>query len=60
MQDPTHELYSLPNVVAFPHCGIATQEVVESFVDLMVDNIVRFREGRPLLHQLTMAPDMEP
>ena len=53
--DSSKELYRLPNVIAFPHSGGCTVEVVKAHVELMVSNICRKREGRELLHELNIA-----
>ena len=53
--DPAKELYRLPNVIAFPHSGGCTVEVVKAHVGLMVSNICRKHEGRELLHELNIA-----
>ncbi|BDA49244.1 D-3-phosphoglycerate dehydrogenase [Coccomyxa sp. Obi] len=50
--DPQDPLYQHPSVQATPHTGVCTQDVIDAYVDLMVDNIVRRREGRELIHRL--------
>lgn len=50
--DPSEPLYQHPNVIATPHTGVSTQDVVEMYANLLLDNIVRRREGRELLHRL--------
>ncbi len=50
--DPQDPLYQHPNVQATPHTGVCTHDVIDAYVDLMVDNIVRRREGRELIHRL--------
>ena len=50
--DPQNSLYQHPCVMAFPHTGISTHEVVDTYIDLLVENIVRRREGRELINQL--------
>ena len=50
--DPTEPLYQHPNVIATPHTGVSTQDVVEMYSSLLLDNIVRRREGKELLHRL--------
>lgn len=47
--DPSHPLLSLPNLVVLPHVASATFAARASMVDLAVDNVVAFIEGRPLL-----------
>ena len=50
--DPSEPLYQHSNVIATPHTGVSTQDVVQMYSSLLIDNIVRRREGRELLHQL--------
>lgn len=50
--DPTDPLYSNPKVLALPHNGVCCEEVYDSYAELLVDNIVRVRQGRPLRNQL--------
>ncbi|KAK9823271.1 hypothetical protein WJX72_001486 [[Myrmecia] bisecta] len=50
--DPSEPLYQHPNVVALGHTGVCTHEVIETYANLLTDNIVRMREGRELLHRL--------
>ena len=44
--DPESPLASHPRVVATPHCGVATEGVVEAYAELLVGNIVAARRGR--------------
>ena len=50
--DPSEPLYQHPNVIATPHTGVSTLDVVEMYSEVLRDNIVRRREGRELLHRL--------
>ena len=52
--DPEEQLYRLPNVLALPHAGTSTHEVFDMWATLLVENIVRIRDGRvaDLLHRL--------
>jgi glyoxylate reductase len=43
------ELVDLPNVVLTPHIGSATVETREAMTRLVVDNILAFERGEPLL-----------
>ena len=53
--DPADPLLSLPNLVVLPHVGAATLAARSAMVDLAVDNVLAFVEGRPLL---TPVPEM--
>ncbi len=50
--DPSGPLYQHPNVIAHPHTGGSTQDVVEMYSSLLLENTVRRREGKELLHCL--------
>lgn len=50
--DPSDEIYQHPNVIATPHTGVASLEVLEQLVSVVCNNIVRRREGKELLHRL--------
>lgn len=50
--DPNDEIYQHPNVIATPHTGVASIEVLEQLVSVVCQNIVRQREGKELLHRL--------
>lgn len=50
--DPTDRLYQHPNVQATPHTGVCTHDVIDAYAALLVENIVRRREGRELLRRL--------
>jgi glyoxylate reductase len=39
-------------VLVLPHVGSATHEVYDSFAQVLLENIVRAKEGRELLHRL--------
>ena len=49
--DPASPLASHPRVVATPHCGVATADVVDAYADLLCANIVAAREGGELKHR---------
>ena len=50
--DPANEVYQHPNVIATPHTGVSSTEVLEKLAQVVCENIVRQREGRELLHRL--------
>ena len=50
--DPSDEIYQHPNVIATPHTGVASTEVLEQLVAVVCQNIIRQREGGELLHRL--------
>jgi phosphoglycerate dehydrogenase-like enzyme len=43
-------LWSMPNVILSPHVAGASDQYYERAVDLFVDNLHRYRVGRPLLN----------
>src|SRR5215210_3325766 len=43
------ELLTLPNVVLTPHLGSATRQAREAMTRIVVDNILAFERGEPLL-----------
>ncbi|KAK9822208.1 hypothetical protein WJX81_005892 [Elliptochloris bilobata] len=45
--DPDDELFSLPNVIALPHTGVCTHEVMQSYAALLSENIERCPAGAP-------------
>ena len=47
--DVPAELLELPNVVLTPHIGSATVETRAAMTRLVVDNILAFERGEPLL-----------
>lgn len=50
--DPSDALYQMPNVIATPHTGCTSTAVYDDMAKLLTDNIVRHRDGLPLLHRL--------
>jgi phosphoglycerate dehydrogenase-like enzyme len=50
--DPASPLWTLPNVVISPHSAGVRQDHWEEVIDLFMDNLRRFREGRPLLNMV--------
>ena len=44
--DPSEPLYQHPNVIATPHTGVSTLDVVEMYSEVLRDNIVRRRRGQ--------------
>jgi len=53
--DPNLELYSLPNVVAIPHMGAATEEVFDTMADLIAEDVRQLRAGEKLTCQLEIS-----
>jgi phosphoglycerate dehydrogenase-like enzyme len=50
--DPSDPIYAHPHVIALPHTGICTVDIVDAYAEMIVDNIVRLREGRELVQRL--------
>ncbi|KAG1660833.1 hypothetical protein FOA52_008944 [Chlamydomonas sp. UWO 241] len=50
--DPEEPLYQHKRVLALPHTGTITHEVCERFAQVLFENILRRRDGRPPLNQL--------
>ena len=48
------ELLPLPNVVLTPHLGSATRQTREAMTRIVVDNILAFEQGEPLLTPVTL------
>jgi glyoxylate reductase len=48
------ELLALPNVVLTPHLGSATRQTREAMTRIVVDNILAFERGDPLLTPVTV------
>jgi phosphoglycerate dehydrogenase-like enzyme len=46
--DPASPLWSMPNVIITPHSAGFRADHWDEVVDLFLDNVGRFREGRPL------------
>jgi phosphoglycerate dehydrogenase-like enzyme len=49
---PGHPLWRLSNVLLSPHCADQVAGWLEAATRLFVDNLRRFRDGRPLLNQV--------
>ncbi|MDB6000367.1 MAG: D-isomer specific 2-hydroxyacid dehydrogenase, binding domain protein [Rhizobacter sp.] len=47
-------LFDLPNVVFTPHVAWLTAETLERSLGVIVENCVRLREQRPLLHEIAL------
>ena len=52
---PEHPLWRMPNVLLTPHVSGAdhSRAFPARIGDLFVQNVTRYREGRPLLNELT-------
>ena len=48
-------LWSQPNVILSPHLSGASDRYSERLTDLLLDNIARYREGRPLRNLVDVA-----
>jgi glyoxylate reductase len=48
------ELLPLPNVVLTPHVGSATRQTREAMTRIVVDNVLAFERGEPLLTPVTL------
>ena len=48
------ELLTLPNVVLTPHLGSATRQTREAMTRIVVDNVLAFERGEPLLTPVTL------
>jgi glyoxylate reductase len=48
------ELLSLPNVVLTPHLGSGTRQTREAMTRIVVDNVLAFERGEPLLTPVTL------
>ena len=47
---PDHPLLELPNFIATPHLGAATEEALERVGFLVVDQVLEVLAGRPARH----------
>jgi phosphoglycerate dehydrogenase-like enzyme len=52
---PESPLWSLPNLLPTPHVSAVSRAFWEREVELIVENLARFRAGRPLLNQVDVA-----
>jgi len=52
---PESPLWSQPNVIISPHVSGASDRYSERLTDLLLDNIARYREGRPLRNLVDVA-----
>ena len=50
--NPDPRFFELDNVTLLPHVGSATHETRERMGALVVDNLVAWKDGRPLLTPL--------
>jgi len=50
--DPASPLWGLPNVIISPHSAGVRQDHWDEVIDLFMNNIERFREGRTLLNMV--------
>lgn len=50
--DPTDPLYAHPDVITLPHVAGSTHQALGRIADVVAENILRLRDGRPLLHAL--------
>jgi phosphoglycerate dehydrogenase-like enzyme len=52
---PEHPLWRLPNVILTPHVSGSdrSRDFPRRMADLLVQNVTRFMEGRPLLNEIT-------
>lgn len=54
--NPDPRFFELDNVVLLPHVGSATHETRERMGALVIDNLVAWKDGRPLLTPLPDTP----
>lgn len=52
---PEHPLWTAPNIIISPHLSGRSPRYGERLADLLLDNIARYREGRPLRNQVDVA-----
>lgn len=50
--DPSEPIYRHPRVVATPHTGTATVDLIDMYAEYIAENIAAVREGGPLRNQL--------
>ena len=55
-----HPFHHLDNVVMTPHCSGWTEGLMERRFAVIIDNIQRLRDGRPLLNQVHPAGRIGP
>lgn len=58
--NPDPRFFELDNVILLPHVGSATHETRERMGALVVDNLVAWKDGRPLLTPLPETPQRGP
>jgi phosphoglycerate dehydrogenase-like enzyme len=52
--DPSEPIYQHPNVIATPHTGTSSVEMIDIYAEYIIENIAAVREGRPLRNQLSL------
>lgn len=52
---PEHPLWAMENVIITPHVAAASVHIAERHLTTLLDNIARFRDGRPLRNQVDKA-----
>jgi len=45
--DNGHPLFEVPNTLLLPHIGYATKEAIQLRGEIVMDNIIRWAEGKP-------------
>nr|MCW1952270.1 2-hydroxyacid dehydrogenase [Octadecabacter sp.] len=51
-------LQAMSNVILTPHIGSATQETRRAMADLAIDNLIAWKEGRPLISPVSESADL--